>query len=133
VRFPVRMSAAAILWWLAAGAYIAAIIFMASRPVPGLLSRLPVPHSDKALHFIVYAVLALLLYGSLARAGLRNPAVWAVVLAVATGMADEYVQSFTRYRNSSLSDLLADVAGAAAGILIAAGTSFIRGGGEVER
>jgi VanZ family protein len=65
------------------------------------------PPLDKIEHFVVYGTIALLF-----RIGTIKPYTWLIgALVIAFGMLDEYQQSFLPFRESSLSDLLADTLG----------------------
>ena len=50
--------------------------------------------------------------------GSRYPATWALVLAVLYGATDEFHQSFVPGRDMSVSDLMVDLIGASAALLI---------------
>lgn len=75
----------------------------------------PFPHTDKAVHFVLFGIL-----GGLAAFALRRghhlsrgkSILWAVLLVFVFGLVDEVRQSFNPGRTSSWWDLLADVAGA---------------------
>ena len=75
----------------------------------------------KAGHMLEYALLAILLWRALRRAGDEawswRAAAWAVSLAAAYAVTDEIHQSFTRLRQGSPWDVLIDVAGAALALL----------------
>ena len=101
--------------WVAAGAAVAwmGVIFRLSAlpgtAVPGRFGSLG--------HFVVYAVLAglyLLALDPLARAS--RAGVWAVALASAYGVTDEFHQYFVPGRVSDWVDWLVDTAGAIAAV-----------------
>jgi VanZ family protein len=70
----------------------------------------------KGLHAAGYAVLALLWHRPLARAGIRWPALVALVVAAAYAALDEWHQTFVPGRHGHLSDVAIDVAGAVAAL-----------------
>jgi VanZ family protein len=82
-----------------------------------------IPNFDKAVHFTLYAVEAWLLYRSVKWPGRSRFSVaraLAIVGAMAVwGVADEAHQTWIPRRAMEAGDVLADVAGAAAGALAA--------------
>ncbi len=100
--------------WLPLIVWIVMIFALSS--IPGLSSddvKLPTGF-DKLVHFIEYAVFALLYYRGLSYGGVRVR--WSIVLIViASGIAvaalDEMYQSYIPRRDSSLYDLVMDSAG----------------------
>ena len=73
------------------------------------------PHADKLAHFIIYGILALLLYRAF-RMGQQHRPLTAVLLSILVasiyGALDEYHQYFVPTRSTDLFDWLADTAGA---------------------
>ncbi len=106
--------------WLPLIVWIVMIFGMSS--IPGLSSddvRLPTGF-DKIVHFIEYAVFAMLYYRGLSYGGVRIR--WSIVIIVITsGTAvaalDEMYQSYIPRRDSSFFDLVMDSAGVVAGTL----------------
>ncbi len=95
--------------------------------IPGLspddvgLFRLPAG-SDKIVHFIEYAIFAMLYYRGLSYGGVRIR--WSIVIIVimsgiAVAALDEMYQSYIPRRDSSLYDLVLDSAGVVAWTLAA--------------
>jgi VanZ family protein len=76
----------------------------------------------KAAHFTEYAILALLLFRAFrARHTARWNYRWALyawVIVVLYAFADEWHQSFTRYRVGSMQDSLTDIAGGTTALLL---------------
>ena len=75
----------------------------------------------KAAHFTEYAILALLLFRAF-RAGATTRwygrwALYSLLMVVIYALADEWHQSFTRYRVGSMQDSLTDIAGGATALL----------------
>jgi VanZ family protein len=102
----------------------------------GQSGLLDVEVNDKLLHVAGYTVLGLLTlrafhggFGPL----IGWPTVGAVVFTVGYGVIDELHQSFVPGRNASISDVVADLAGAILAVaVIGVGTRFVdRGAGEV--
>jgi VanZ family protein len=99
-------------------AYAGLIFYLSSR------SSLPVSlprffGADKVAHFVEYGILGFLLVRALAgyKVALHR-AVWvAITLALAYGISDEVHQAFTPGREPSVWDVVADLLGAAAGVL----------------
>jgi len=108
--------------WLPLIVWIVMIFGLSS--IPGLSSddlRLPTGF-DKIVHFIEYAIFAMLYYRGLSYGGVRIR--WSIVIIVIlSGIAfaalDEMYQSYIPRRDSSLYDLVMDSAGVVAGTLAA--------------
>ena len=93
-----------------------------------ILSHIPIPQlvrqaglSDKALHFLVYMILAFLLWFAVSpyrKVNWRRAAVWwALGVLVLYGVFDEALQHYVG-RSCDVWDLLMDVAGALTGLLL---------------
>jgi VanZ family protein len=82
----------------------------------------------KLTHVAEYALLALLWFWAIAaRTGRPARATWiALLVCLACGLADEAHQAFIPARTASLRDVVIDVAGAAAALLIARGRPMAR-------
>jgi VanZ family protein len=104
--------------WLPPLLYMALIFYLSSQsePMPGLTTRV----WDKALHFIEYGTLCVLLCRALHGEGLAvlRLALVAVVLTSAYGATDEVHQSFVPERNADADDWLADTTGGAAAAML---------------
>jgi VanZ family protein len=94
---------------------MAAIFYMSSQSI--LVPEVTANVSDKLLHFVVYAGLAVLFCRALLGEGVASrPALWAaILLASAYGASDEYHQLFVPLRNGDLQDWFVDTIGACAG------------------
>jgi VanZ family protein len=115
-----RLMSSLALRWAAVIAWMGLIFFLSAQPdLPNLTPGLP-GLEEIGGHLTVYAVLAALLWWALHGTGIRYPATWALVLAVLYGATDEYHQSFVPGRNMSLDDLIVDLIGASAALLIIA-------------
>ena len=95
------------LWPLLLAAAITAASGRSEVPAPLF------PGSDKAVHFLVFGLLATLVV----RNGFEPRRAWLAVLAVSLfGAADEWHQSFTPGRAVEAADWVADTLGAAAAV-----------------
>ena len=104
--------------WAAVIAWMGLIFFLSSRPdLPNFVPGLP-GLEEIGGHLTAYGVLAALLWWALRGSAVRYPATWALVLAVSYGATDEFHQSFVPGRTMSLSDLMVDLIGASAALLI---------------
>ena len=113
-----RLRRSIALRWAAVIAWMGVIFFLSSRPdLPNFAPGLP-GFEEIGGHLIAYGVLAALLWWALRGTGVRYPATWALVLAVSYGATDEFHQSFVPGRDMSLSDLMVDLIGASATLLI---------------
>ena len=105
-------------YWVPVALYAGLIFFFSaqSHPEDDLPSFLFKEVSDKVLHAVEYAVLALLCYRAFRWAAGPVLARQAVVLAILTasvyGLTDEVHQAFVPFRDSSWQDWLADTVGA---------------------
>lgn len=111
----------AALWlrWLPAALWASLIFWASSRPA-SLIPLIPLPHADKGIHFVEFAVLCYLICWAqqTSRRGLRAVMWLAVLTASAYGAVDEYHQSFTPERTPEIADWVADTLGAVtAGLL----------------
>lgn len=110
-------------YWLPAVLYAGMIFYLSSQSHPDeqLPSFVLKDVSDKVLHAVEYAGLAVLCYRAFRWAAGPSVARQALVLAVVTasiyGITDEVHQFFVPFRESSWLDWLADTAGAAVGAL----------------
>lgn len=110
-------------YWLPAVLYAGMIYYMSSQSHPE--EQLPAfvlkDISDKVLHAVEYAGLAVLCYRAFRWAAGPSVARQALVLAIVTasiyGVTDEVHQFFVPLRESSWLDWLADTAGATVGAL----------------
>ena len=104
--------------WLPPIAYMALIFFFSSQPDP--VPTLTENFWDKGLHFVGYAGLAFLFCRTFAGERLAFTVVLACafVASSAYGATDEWHQSFTPGRSSSVLDWVADTVGAGLGVVV---------------
>ncbi|MGR3295169.1 MAG: VanZ family protein [Candidatus Bathyanammoxibius sp.] len=109
-----------VLRWLPAVTWAAVLFWASSRPNPLIPFIIPIPHADKGIHFMKFAVLSYLICWA------QEPSeravgriIWAAVLATSVyGALDEFHQSFTPGRTPEVADWMAATLGAvAAGFL----------------
>lgn len=93
---------------------VAGVIFAASSR--GRIAAPDVANVDKYGHFLVYGLLGTLICRALGDR--RWAAVWALAMASAYGVTDEFHQSFVPGRSSEAADWLADTSGAALAIFL---------------
>lgn len=116
--------------WGPALAWAALILFLGTRPVADL--RLPaIPGLDKVAHAGAYGVLGFLVVRALGAAGARRSLLWGAAIGLVWGILDEWTQAAIPGRTAEIGDLLADVAGAAAGGWIAFRTGAARSRSQV--
>ena len=101
--------------------YAAAIFVLSSLPAvtaaPGFG-----PSTDKLYHVLEFVILAALAVGAVGARGSpwrTRAAIFGFAIAAAYGVADEIHQMFVPTRNADPWDALADIAGAAAGAIVA--------------
>ena len=117
-------------WQVTAVVWVILVIAGAVLPTQGAVHAVAGGHDNvltTLAHVGEYAVLAFVLAVALGgwRVGPRE-LVWAGCLAVGLGVAMELVQGFLPYRDSQLSDALADVAGAALGLMAVSAAARVR-------
>lgn len=101
-------------------AMVAQLLFLAE---PGFAAKIVNATWDKAVHFIAFGTLAVLLWVTTAKRWLL--AVWLAVALI--GAADELLQADTPGRVSDFHDWLADGFGAAAALFIAQRVCIVGG------
>ena len=119
VRRQKAVIAALVLYW-------PTLFVLAHIPIPEVVRRADV--SDKSLHVLMYMILTFLLWSALkpqSKTNWRHLAPWltlAVVLVYA--LCDEYLQRFVAGRSMDAHDLVADVVGAVAALVVVSIFSF---------
>jgi len=77
--------------------------------------------TDKIIHASVYFILAVLIYLSFLKSGLRKYLILiSFIFTVIYGISDEFHQSFVQGRDASIGDVAADSFGAILGSFLAA-------------
>src|SRR5437762_857403 len=96
-------------------------VILIGTSLPGSLVPREISSFDKAIHFTIYAILAVLLAKQISEVtGRWRAAVLAILLTAAFGAADEWHQGFIPGRSRELADWRADSLGAAIGALAVA-------------
>ena len=116
-----------ILYLVPAGAYMALIFWLSSRPAPEFAHYCPIVLGFKLLHMAEFGVLSLLFAEGLRRGSrlpVRTIVVTSVLLTFLWGVADEWHQVFVPQRTPSPVDAVSDLIGAA--LLMAAYCLFRR-------
>lgn len=105
-------------YWSLTICYMAVLYYSSS--ISG--TRLPgLPNAyDKLIHFLVYTILAFLIYCSLARSGIRRYLlILSFLFAVIYGITDEIHQLYVPFRDASIGDVIANSLGALCGSYLA--------------
>ncbi|MGK5067371.1 hypothetical protein D3C81_332260 [compost metagenome] len=79
--------------------------------IPGIRADVGQYASGGVLHSFGYGVLALMLFSGIS-GGVARRALLSVLMVVAMGALDEFIQSFLSYRHGSVHDWLVDIAAA---------------------
>ena len=115
-----------VVFWLPMAAGMTTIFLLSSLP-SDTIERIARPDGidslvSEAAHFIIYAVLAVLVYWLLQSFRPTTAMLWAGVLVVTIGygLTDELHQSFVRGRFATWEDVGFDALGAVVGLAIAA-------------
>lgn len=109
-----------LIYWFPIILYCFLIFIQSSYPS---IKRAPeLPHLDKALHCIAYALLGALFFRAFKTTRIKNNVnllwVLSVLLSSLYGIGDEIHQYFVPYRSADLMDVLADLLGSLLGIYI---------------
>jgi VanZ family protein len=109
-----------LVYWMPVFVYAAGIFIQSSFPPAAALPD--VPGSDKLLHALAYAGLAMLVFRALTSTGWSSrPRLlfWGSLLGTAAyGILDELHQVFVPARSAEMLDATADAAGALAAVLL---------------
>ena len=107
------------LRWVAVAAWMGLIFYLSAQPrLPHVMPPGFPQIQDVVGHFIVYAVLVVLVWWALRGAGIRHPFIWALTATVLYSISDEFHQSFVPNRHPDVFDLATDSAGAVTALLI---------------
>ena len=114
-----------IYYWLPVVLYCLLIFIQSSCPSPESIPVLP--HLDKLLHFIAYAILGILFFRAFRTQRFKENINMVIMLSILSsslyGMSDEVHQYFVPYRDADIMDFFADVAGSICGVY---GFKFIK-------
>ncbi len=109
-----------LIYWLPIIIYCLLIFIQSSYPS---IKRAPeLPHIDKVLHFVAYALLGALFLRAFKTSRIKNNVklmlILSVLLSSLYGISDEIHQYFVPYRDADLMDVLADMLGGIMGVYI---------------
>jgi VanZ family protein len=80
------------------------------------------PHFDKVLHFVAYALLGVLFLRAFKTSRIKNNVklmlILSILLSSLYGISDEIHQYFVPYRSAELMDVLVDILGGLMGVYI---------------
>ena len=106
--------------------YWPALFIVAHIPIPGVIQEAGV--SDKSLHFLAYLILAFLLRFSVSsekKVSWRKAVPWLVLfLMIMYGIIDEWLQGYVAGRSCDVRDLVADIAGTLACLVLCSFLTF---------
>jgi VanZ family protein len=115
---------AVVIFWLFTISYMGLIFYLSSKTL--LLPKM-LRNTDKIIHAFVYFILAVLLYFSFLKSGVRRYLfLVSLVFAVIYGIGDEVHQYYVPGRIASIGDVIADSFGALLGSFLAARLSSRR-------
>ena len=108
------------IYWFPIILYCLLIFIQSSYPS---IKRAPeLPHLDKVLHFVAYALLGALFLRAFKTSRIKNNVRFILILSVLLsflyGISDEIHQHFIPYRSADLMDVLADMLGGLTGVYI---------------
>ena len=107
-------------YWLPLILYCLLIYIQSANPSPDQIPS--IPFVDKVLHFAAYGILGILFYRAYQTLRIRDNLPMLMLLSVVSaslyGISDEIHQSFVPFREAEVADVIADMLGAASGVLL---------------
>ena len=109
-----------VFYWLPLILYCLFIYIQSANPSP---EQIPIfPYVDKVLHVTAYGILGILFYRAYQTLRLKDNIKMLMFLSVVSaslyGISDEIHQSFVPFREAEVADVIADILGAASGVLL---------------
>jgi VanZ family protein len=108
------------LYWLPLILYCLFIYIQSANPSPEQIPSFP--FVDKVLHFVAYGIMGILFYRAYQTLRIKNNIQMLMLLSVVSaslyGISDEIHQSFVPFREAEVADVIADMLGAAIGVLL---------------
>lgn len=105
---------------LALALYWPTLFVLAHIPIPDVIVEARM--SDKSLHYLMYMILTMLLWSVIepySRVTWRKATAWRILTVISVyALLDEYLQHFVRGRSADPKDLVADMLGAFAGLIV---------------
>ena len=109
-----------VLYWLPLILYCLLIYIQSANPSPEQIPSFP--FVDKVLHFLAYGIMGILFYRAYQTLRIKNNIQMLMLLSVVSaslyGISDEIHQSFVPFREAEVADVIADMLGAASGVLL---------------
>ena len=116
-----RLVRTVLIFWLPLACWILVIHGLSSTPADEL-PQIAIPHADKLFHLVIYFVFGVLIMRafdhSFFNVGLAKLAVLAIIITLCCAVADELHQRLVPGRWCDPFDLIADIMGLLAGVLI---------------
>jgi VanZ family protein len=107
-------------YWLPLILYCLFIYIQSANPSPEQIPSFP--FVDKVLHFVAYGIMGILFYRAYQTLRIKNNIQMLMLLSVVSaslyGISDEIHQSFVPFREAEVADVIADMLGAASGVLL---------------
>ena len=107
-------------YWLPLILYCLFIYIQSANPSPDQIPS--IPFVDKVFHFVAYGIMGILFYRAYQtlriKDNLQMLMLFSVVSASLYGISDEIHQSFVPFREAEVADVIADMLGAASGVLL---------------
>jgi len=109
-----------VFYWLPLILYCLLIYIQSANPSPEQIPSFP--FVDKVLHFVAYGIMGILFYRAYQTLRIKNNIQMLMLLSVVSaslyGISDEIHQSFVPFREAEVADVIADMLGAAIGVLL---------------
>ena len=109
-----------VFYWLPLILYCLFIYIQSANPSPEQIPSFP--FVDKVLHFVAYGIMGILFYRAYQTLRIKNNIQMLMLLSVVSaslyGISDEIHQSFVPFREAEIADVIADMLGAASGVLL---------------
>ena len=109
-----------VFYWLPLILYCLLIYIQSANPSPEQIPSFP--FVDKVLHFVAYGIMGILFYRAYQTLRIKNNIQMLMLLSVVSaslyGISDEIHQSFVPFREAEVADVIADMLGAASGVLL---------------
>jgi VanZ family protein len=109
-----------VFYWLPLILYCLFIYIQSANPSPEQIPSFP--FVDKVLHFLAYGIMGILFYRAYQTLRIKNNIQMLMLLSVVSaslyGISDEIHQSFVPFREAEVADVIADMLGAASGVLL---------------
>jgi len=109
-----------VLYWLPLILYCLFIYIQSAHPSPEQIPS--IPFIDKVLHCAAYGIMGILFYRACQTLRIKDNIHMLILISVVSaslyGISDEIHQSFVPFREAEVADVIADMLGAAIGVLL---------------